>query len=412
MIARMLLLLCLPMVVLAEDWPQWLGPNRNGTSAQKIAPWKGDLTVSWKIPVGEGNSSPVVVGDLVILHYKGANTKHGASTETVTAYTLKDGKEKWTQTYEKPKFEPLFGKGPRATPVVHDKKVYTLGNTGLLSCFELESGKEVFRVETLDDPTKDNLVFGVSASPLIVGSNVIVQGGSKSGKGIKAFDKTSGKLAWASEKNDPASYAASVLLGKEIVTLTGAHLVSLDEAGKTLWKYPFKDGLNESSTTPIKVGDLYIAASVTAGAVAVKKVESSDKKGEFKAEKVWENKALTCYFSTPIPVGDKHLFMVTGSADFLNASVTLRCVETATGKEVWSKPKVGKFHAALLTLADGNILAHFDTGEIALLAPDVKEYKELARSKACGSTWAHPAIAAGHIFVRDDKQLYALKIPE
>lgn len=409
---RIWILLCLPLTLWAEDWPQWLGPQRNGSSSQKIAPWKGDLPVAWKVAVGEGNSSPVVAGDILILHVKGPNTQHGASTETVLALNVKDGKEKWSQTYEKPKFDPLFGKGPRATPVIHDKKVYTLGNTGVLSCFELETGKEIFRVETLDDPVKDNLVFGVSASPLIVGPHVIVQGGSKTGKGIKAFDKSTGKLVWTSEKNDPASYAAPVLLGKEIVTLTGGHLVSLDETGKTLWKHPFKDALNESSTTPIKVGDLYIAASVTAGAVAVKKVESSEKKGVFKAEPVWTNKTLTCYFSTPVPVGEKHLFMVTGSADFLNASVNLRCVETATGKEVWNKPKIGKFHTALLTLGDGNILAHFDNGELALLAPDVKEYKELARSKACGSTWAHPAIAAGHIFVRDDKYLYALKIPE
>jgi hypothetical protein len=86
-------------------------------------------------------------------------------------------------------------------------------------------------------------------------------------------------------------------------------------------------------------------------------------------------------------------------------------VEAATGKELWNKPKVGKYHAALLRLGDGNLLMHDDTtGDLRLLAADPKEYKELARSKACGPTWAHPAVAGGAVFVRDNKELVALSL--
>jgi hypothetical protein len=103
--------------------------------------------------------------------------------------------------------------------------------------------------------------------------------------------------------------------------------------------------------------------------------------------------------------------MVTGVASLVGASITLRCVETTTGKEVWNKPKMGKFHAALLKLGDGNLLLHTDGGELMLLAPGVKQYKELARTKVCGDTWAHPAIANGMLYVRDGKELLCYKLP-
>jgi hypothetical protein len=250
---------------------------------------------------------------------------------------------------------------------------------------------------------KDNLFFGLSTSPLIAGDNVVVQGGGGTSKGLKAYDRTTGKPTWTAG-DDPASYAAPILVDKQIVVLTGANLLAVSTDGKVNWAFPFKDQLNESSTTPIKAGDLYVAASVTAGAVGVRVMGVTP-------EAAWKNPQTTCYFSTPVADGKGHLFMVTGMASLTNPSVTLRCVEAATGKELWNKPKVGKYHAALLRLGDGNLLLHDDTtGDLRLLAANPKQYEEVARSKACGPTWAHPAIAGGMIFVRDNKELVALSL--
>jgi outer membrane protein assembly factor BamB len=91
--------------------------------------------------------------------------------------------------------------------------------------------------------------------------------------------------------------------------------------------------------------------------------------------------------------------------------VTLRCINATNGKELWSKSGVGKYHAALLRLGNGNLLLHDDaSGDLRLLAPNLKEYQELAKSKACGQTWAHPAIADGKIYVRDAKELICLSL--
>lgn len=394
------LLLTAPLA-LASDWPQWLGPNRDGGSTESVAPWKENLKPLWKTKVGEGNSSPVVAGGLVFMHTKVA----GKDVEKVQAFDAKTGESKWEQTYEKFPFAPKFGEGPRATPVVADGKVYTFGNTGTLACWQATDGKPVWKVETLKDPKKDNLFFGISASPMIVGDLVVVQAGGGSSSGLKAYDRNTGKEAWTAGK-DAASYAAPVLIDNEIVALTGANLIGVSPKGDVKWSTPFRDLLNESSTTPIKTGDLYIAGSVTAGSIGVKIDRSSEKA---KVQSIWRNPKLTCYFSTPVPISRDHLYVVTGT--ITNPTVTLRCIEIATGKEVWNKPKVGKYHAALLRMADGNLLMHDDGGQLALLKPNVKEYEEISRSPVCGPTWAHPALSNGILYVRDDKELIAVALP-
>jgi outer membrane protein assembly factor BamB len=382
----------------ADDWPQWLGPHRDGASPEKIAPWK-ELKPSWKKPVGEGNSSPIVAGGVVYLHTK----VKGKDAEKVQAFDAKSGDLKWEKTYDKAPFKPLFGEGPRSTPCVHEKRLFTLGNTGTLCCWNIADGELLWRHDTLKEFKEDNLFFGVSASPIVVGGKVLVLLG-KGKTSVAAFD-LDGKFAWKAGE-DPGSYAAPISFGegakRQTVFLTEANVMSLSPSGEVLWKFPFVDALSESSTTPVKVDNIIIASSVKAGAVGLKLI---DKDGKPDVEKVWKNPDLTCYFSTPVPAGKEHVFMVTGVASLTSASITLRCVDFNTGKETWKKPNVGKFHAALMKLGDGNLLMHTDSGELIMLAPDVKEYKELARSKICGGTWAHPALANGLLYVRDEKEL-------
>jgi outer membrane protein assembly factor BamB len=390
----------------AADWPQWLGPNRDGSSSEKLAPWKGDLTPAWKVEVGEGNSSPVVAGGLLFLHTKVKDKDE----DRVQAFDVKSGEVKWDKTYARAKFKPLFGEGPRSTPCIDGDHLFTFSNNGVLTCWDTADGKLIWQVETLKEFKEDNLFFGVSMSPVVVGDNVLVMTG-KGKTGVAAFAKADGKLAWKTG-GDPASYSSPIVIGeganRQAIFLTGENVLSVSPKGDVLWKYPFKDRLNESSTTPVKIGDTLIASSVTIGSVGLK-LKDGEKPS---AEKVWAKPQLTCYFSTPVPAGKQHVLMATGVASLTSASITLRCVEVATGKEAWSKPNMGKFHAALLTLADENLLMLTDAGDLVLLAPDVKQYKELARAKVCGETWAHPALANGKLFVRDGKELFCFKMAE
>jgi outer membrane protein assembly factor BamB len=407
----LLFAICATMMTFASavagDWPQWLGLQRDGSTSEKVAPWTGDLKPLWKKSVSEGNSSPIVAGGLVFLHTKVKDK----DVEMVQAFDAKTGDLKWEKSYEKTPFKPLFGEGPRATPCVADGKLFTYGNTGSLTCWNAATGEQLWQVDALKHFKEPNLFFGVSCSPVVIDDKVLVMTG-KGTTGVAAFNVKDGSLAWKAG-GDPASYSSPIVIGKgdarQIIFLTGAHVLAVSPKGDVLWKEPFKDALNESSTTPIFFNDLVIASSVKAGAVGLKLKQVDGKPA---VEQAWKNPDLTCYFSTPISIDGEHVYMVTGVASLTGATITLRCVEAATGKEIWNKPKMGKFHAALLKMGDGKLLLHDDAGNLKLLAPNAKQYEELATAKVCGQTWAHPAIADGMLYVRDGKDLAAFKLAD
>lgn len=396
---RALLALALTPALLAADWPQFLGPTRDSSSPEKVAPWTAAPKVLWRQPVGDAHSSPVVADGVVYAFYQ----PRGKDADALAAFDAKTGEKKWEKSYDREKFTPPFGTGPRGTPAVDGGKVYTLGGTGILTCWDATTGDITWKVDTLKEFNAKNLFFGVSTSPTVVGNSVVVMVGGK-GAGIVAFDKATGKPVWKAT-DDPASYASPLRLGEgadaRLVFLTGSHLRAVTADGKELWAVPFKDKLNESSTTPVQAGGLIVGSSVTAGSVGVKPGD--------KPETAWKNEKLTCYFSTPVEVGE-HLYMVNGVASLINPSIVLRCVESATGKVLWTREKLGKYHAALLKTGDNRLLMLDDAGHLALLQPDPAGYKELCRAKICGPTWAHPALSDGRVYVRDEKELICVQL--
>jgi outer membrane protein assembly factor BamB len=396
-------------LVSAGDWPQWLGPRRDGSSPEKVIPWKEAPKVLWRHPAGEGNGAPVVAAGKVYFFAKVKDKEE----EEVICLDAKTGKHIWRTAYPRAGFSSLFGVGPRSTPVVADGRIITYGITGLLTCFDAEKGTQTWQVDTVKEFAPVKLMFGASCSPLLVGRNVLVTVGGK-GASIVAFDSANGTVAWKSQ-DDPPSYSSPIHARQgtadEVVFLTGKRLLGLNPAdGNLFWEFPLEDKLFESSTTPQRMGDFLIASSITYGSVGLK---LETKEGKPAVKQAWKDAKLTCYFSTPVAVGKEHFYMVTGSNPLgLKHEATLRCVETATGKETWSKTPVGEYHASLLRTGDDRLLFLDDAGHLMLLEPNVKEYKELARAKVCDKTWAHPALADGRLYVRDDKELICLQMGE
>jgi outer membrane protein assembly factor BamB len=393
-------------LVAAGDWPQWLGPHRDAASPEIVAPWKQPPEVLWRQPVGEGNSSPVVSDGRVFIHAKGHDE------EQVTAFDAASGKQLWQTNYPRVAFKSLYGNGPRATPAVSNGRVYTFGITGVLSCFDAAAGKKLWQVDTLQDFSTKNLFFGMSCSPLVDAGHVLVNVGGK-GASIVAFDSASGNVVWRS-LDDRASYSSPILLGKgsdrQVIFLTQHGLVSLNPAdGALYWRFPLVDKLLESSTTPVLSGDVLLASSITYGSLGLR---LGVKEGKPNAGELWQNPELTCYFSTPVPVGRDQIYLVTGTkppAVFSEAK--LHCVETSTGKDLWPQPKVvGKYHASLLRTGDNKLLLLEEAGNLVLLDPDPREYRELARARICDETWAHPALANGRLYVRDQKEVICLRL--
>src|SRR5947209_652765 len=227
----LLLSLCIASAP-AADWPQWLGPNRDCSSAETVAPWKDSLKILWRKPVGDGHSSPVMAGGKVFLFTKVKDQDQ----EDIGAYDAKSGELRWHKTYDRPSFFSLFGVGPQATPAVADGRVYTYGITGVLACWDAADGTERWRIDALKELKAKNLFFGEAGSPLMDGDKVYVPAGA-SGPAAAAFTTDKGEVAW--QKIDgPASYASPVLLGKgkerQLVYLTGDSLAALDPANGEL----------------------------------------------------------------------------------------------------------------------------------------------------------------------------------
>jgi outer membrane protein assembly factor BamB len=404
-----------PAVVHAGDWPQWLGPNRDASSSEVVTPWKKPPRILWRKPVGEGNSSPVVAGGKVYLHDK---TREGLQ-ERLTAFDATTGKVLWQTVYPRPELKTLFGNGPRATPAVAGNRIYTFGITGLLTCFDTTSGKLLWQVDTAKELGAARLLFGASCSPMVEDQSVLVNIGGR-GAAVAAFRADTGKVAWKTG-DDGASYASPMAFGQGAgriaVFLAQQGLLALHPGdGKPLWRFPFKDAILESSTTPVRVADVIFISSITQGMVALKLPEK-DKKAS--PRQLWRNGALTCYFATPVAVGKDHLFAVIGSNPLAainplakkKTSASLKCIDLHSGKELWTRDNVGRYHATLLRTGDGKLLMLEEAGDLVLLEPNPRAYRELARSKICGFTWAHPALADRRFYVRDGKELLCLTLP-
>ena len=167
-------------------------PNRDGTTPEAVAPWKGDLKALWKKPVGEAHSSPVVAEGVVYAFYQ----PKGKNADALAAFDAKTGEMKWEKSYDRQKFNPLFGNGPRATPLVGGGKVYTLGGTGILACWDAKTGDIAWKVDTLKEFKAKNLFFGISTSPLMVGEK-----GGRDGR-------RQGCREWSPSTPGPASHLA------------------------------------------------------------------------------------------------------------------------------------------------------------------------------------------------------------
>jgi len=406
-----LLLLAVPSLQ-AGDWPQWLGPNRDGASAEKIAPWKEAPKELWRQAVGEGHSVLVVANGRVFVHARVA----GKHEEELLALDAGTGKQLWRASYVRAPFFSVINTGPQATPCVVQGRVYTYGITGVLSCFEASTGKQLWQNDVFAKLKATLPRFGTTCSPLVVGNRVLVAVGGK-GSAVVAFDADSGEVAWKA-LNGPVSTASAIvylnrakkgMASLEAVFINGRSLVALNPFdGELAWEQVLSDQPLGTSPSPVVAGDLLLASSTKAGGVGVRLTHAE---GKTTAGEAWKNADLTGYFSTPVVCGKEHLYMVTTTL-LPQPTTTLRCVAVQTGKEAWNEPKVGFFHAGLLRTGDSRLLLLDDAGLLRLLEHDPKGYRELARAKVCGSTFSNPALANGRLYVRDNMGVACMQLAE
>jgi outer membrane protein assembly factor BamB len=374
-----------------DDWPQWRGPNRDAkvTGFKAPATWPNELTKKWKQTVGEGVSTPALVGDRLYVFSR------QEGKEVTRALDANTGKEIWKDQYEaQGATGPASGfSGPRASPTVADGKVVTLGVRGALSCLDAATGKMIWR----KDDFKSWPRFFSSSSPIVTDGLVIAQLGGESKGGVVAYDLATGAERWK-WTDDGTAYASPSLLTvdgtKVVVAETERQIVGVGLAdGKLVWKTPYPlsgKGRGYNASTPTPDGQTLIYAGAGRGTKAVRLEKSAD---GLAAKELWANSETSVQFNTPV-VKDGLVF---GISDRDN----LFCI-TKDGKTAWTSPIKGTRGYGSVVDVGPTLIALTPAGELTVFAPSDKEFKELAKYKvADGGTYAYPVIAGNRIYVKD-----------
>jgi outer membrane protein assembly factor BamB len=391
----------------AADWPQWRGPARDGRIGDVGAPesWPPGLAPAWKVDVGVGHASPVVVGDRAYVFSRQGDEEILQSLELAT------GARVWRQAYPAAyEMNPAahgHGKGPKSTPVVADGRICTLGISAILSCFEAASGGLVWRKEFGSQYPKTSPLYGVAMSPLVDDGRLIVHVGGPGNGALTAFDVATGDAAW-SWKGDGPGYASPVVaeIGgeRQIVTFSESFLIGLSaERGELRWKVPFTTSYVQNAVTPIVDGDTIIYSGLDHPVRALKVVRSGS---GWATEARWENEAVAAYMSTPV-LADGRLF---GFSHRKRGQFF--CLDAASGKTIWLSDGRQGDNAAVL--AGGGTVLLLTTGSELIVAPQVGDTFAPARRYlvAESATWAHPVVLDDGVLVKDKSTLARLSFDE
>jgi len=387
---------------LAGDWPQFLGPTRDGVyTGSDIAPaWpSAGPPVVWKKDVGEGFAGPVVAGGKLILFHR------LQGREIIECLDAATGKNVWSLEYPTAYRDDFgFDEGPRSAPVIAGGVVYAFGAEGVLTAVDFATGKKLWQVAAHQKFRSPKGWFGSAGSPLVEGGKVLVNVGAPDA-GIVAFDASTGNVAWKAT-SDEASYSSPTVAtiggAKHALFLTRSELVDLDPAtGQIRFTMPFKSRSSASVTaaTPLVIGNLvFVSASYGVGA-ALLEVNGS----QFK--KIWANDdSMSNHYSTCV-FKDGFLYGFHGRQE---EGQELHAVELKTGKIMWSKERFG---AGTVTLAGTRLLVVRENGELAIAPASPKEFRPSESARILGGVIrAYPAIADGRLYVRNEHTLICVRL--
>lgn len=387
--------------ILAQDWPQWRGSNRDGKVTGFTAPqkWPAAGTQKWKTTVGTGDATPALVGDKLYVF-----ARQGAE-EITWCLNAADGKEIWQNKYEAQAVSGPAGShpGPRSSPVVANGKVVTLGVGGILSCLDAATGKEVWRK---DEFPKVIPRFYTSMSPLIADGICVAHLGGQGHGALIGFDLATGNPKWKWDGEGPA-YSSPVLLtvagAKQIVELSEKSIVGIGLSdGKLLWQVPFAaQGMAYNAATPIVDGPIVICTGQGRGTKAVK----IEKEGDgFTAKEIWSNAEAATQFNTPV-LKDGLLFGISGRGN-------LFCLNAKNGQTTWTdSARLDNRGFGVVLDAGSIVLAMPSNSELIAFKPSEKEFSEVGRVKLAETqTFAHPVIAGNRIFVKDQQSVAMLTV--
>ena len=381
----------------SNDWTQWRGPSRDG-AAPAVADanaWPEKLTQKWKVEVGQGYATPLVVGNRI---YQFARK---GEREVMMAIDADSGKVLWetghTATFTMMPATKQHGPGPKSTPIFFNGRLYSIGMTGIVTAYDAASGKQLWQKPgSTVVPTFTTHSF----SPVIDRGLVVFHLGGHDEGALTAFDANTGDQRW-SWKGDGPGYGSPVLADfggtRQVVTITQGKLVGVDVAtGALLWERPFVSPNNTNSNTPVVAGDLLIVSSNGPPTSALRVTKQGDK---WSVETVWENAEVPMRLSDAVLAGDVLFGLSTrNSGQYFG-------VDVKTGKTLWTSEGRQGGHAAIARA--GNLLFSLeDDGELVILQNSRTAFEPLRRYKVADvATWGQPSYSGNRVFVKDETNL-------
>ncbi len=411
-----------------EDSPAYRGANRDGIV---IGPpirtaWDSAPKPLWEQPVGGGYASMAIVADLLV------TIEQRDNNEVVLCYQASTGRELWKYEHPARFFQGMDGPGPRSTPTIDGALVFAQGTDGEVMCLELATGHLKWSKNLLKMYHLPNNQWGMTCSPLVMGSHVIVNAGGRYGDGLVAFNRTLGDVVWAgagliasgetpvgdakpdaaptpppatdkdghpvvpeSGQNRPG-YSSPTLVTihgvQQLLNFDGTGLRGVDpETGKTLWFEKHENGPSVNVAQPIVFDDgrIFISCSYDVGCAMVQVSHAGD---AWSTKKLWENLNLRCKFTSPI--------LVDGYLYGLDEGI-LVCLDPQTGDRKWKK---GRYNHGQIMLTNGILVVITENGRCVFVKPNPEKLEELSEFPALSSdykTWNPPALVRGKLYVRN-----------
>jgi outer membrane protein assembly factor BamB len=415
----------------ADDWPQWLGPQRDSV-------WREDgilteipadgLTVKWRTPVSYGYAGPAVAdGRVYVSDYavESGEVKNGPSLraklegkEQTHCFDARTGEKLWTHAYDCA-YEVSYPGGPRVTPTVADGKIYTLGTMGHLRCLDAGSGKLLWGKSLTEQYDTNTPIWGFSGHPLLHGNKLICLVGGQGSVAV-ALDKDTGTEIWRALSAREPGYCAPIAIqagGTEQLIVWHAEAINglNPETGDVYWSVPLKPSYGMSIATPRHYGDFLFASGI-GNQAALLKLDSAKPSAEVE----WLGNVRTavyCANSSPFIEGD----VIYG----VGHQGELRAVDLETGQRLWgtfaattgSRP--GRYGTAFIVKQGNRFLLYNDQGDLIFARLTPQGYQESGRFHVLDTTnealgrkvvWSHPAFANKCLYARNDKELVCVSL--
>jgi outer membrane protein assembly factor BamB len=375
-----------------QDYPQWRGRNGDGSAAAFVRPstWPDVLRRGWRVDVGEGYATPLVVGDTVYVFTRREGNEVAAALDAAT------GKERWRSSYPAP-YTPssptvAHGSGPKATPLFHDGKLFTVGITGIVTAFDATTGRRLWQTPAPPEPP----FYSAASSPVAASAVVIVHPGNYGP--LTAFDVNTGAITWVAG-------AGGFFMSPLVVTLAGAEqVVSVTQEGvigvapadgTVLWRYPWPGG-GMGGTMPVAYGDTILVSAGGNGVTALRPIRRD---GTWTVETIWQTNDVSMYLSNPVVVRDALYGLSQRSSGQYFA------LDARSGTVLWLGPPRQATNTAVVKAGDLLFLLN-DDGELIVAKASRDAFEPLKRyTIADRATWAQPAITGKRMFIKDTTAL-------